>query len=111
MPGRSHSRNRCSSCEMYRPLCLCGETPRLELATRVVILMHTRERKLTTNSAKLARLALSNSQTVYRGIQGERFSLDAVTAKDSLPALLYPTEDAIPLTPEWANAHPQVTLI
>jgi tRNA-uridine aminocarboxypropyltransferase len=74
MPSRRPSRNvagaRCASCHMRSSLCLCALVPRLELATRVVVLQHQRETYATTNTARLARLALPNSETRIRGLPG-----------------------------------------
>jgi tRNA-uridine aminocarboxypropyltransferase len=55
---------------MRMTLCLCDLVPRLELATRVVVLMHQRETYATTNTARLACRALVNSETRIRGLPG-----------------------------------------
>ena len=56
------STHRCPGCEIRKPLCFCAMIPQLALQTRVIILMHTCEEVLTTNTARLAAKALTNSQ-------------------------------------------------
>jgi len=50
--------------------CLCGEIPRLETRTRVVIVRHIREAHRSSNTGRLAHLALVNSVLVDHGAQG-----------------------------------------
>ena len=54
MPTRRKSDNRCPECRLFQPLCICAQIPKLELKTRLVVLMHWREWRLTTNTASLA---------------------------------------------------------
>ncbi len=57
--------------------------------------MHYREISLTTNTARLATLALTNSEIRVRGQKGvEANGRDLAADPLFLPLLLYPTEDA-----------------
>ncbi|MBC7818219.1 MAG: DTW domain-containing protein, partial [Planctomycetaceae bacterium] len=56
------SAHRCPGCEIRKPLCFCAMIPQFALQTRVIILMHTCEEVLTTNTARLAAKALTNSE-------------------------------------------------
>ena len=89
---------------MREVLCVCALIhPRL-LATRVTVLMHWREVKRTTNTAKLATLALPNSEIRVRG--DRRFPLkvsDLVKNDHYRSVILFPTLDAVELTKEFAN--------
>ena len=49
--------------------------PQLVLQTRVIILMHTCEEVLTTNTARLVAKALANSEVRIHGRRDERMSL------------------------------------
>lgn len=104
--GRSKSQNRCERCWIFRPLCLCSEIPEFRLDTRLVVVMHCKERKLTTNTGRLAALALPNSEIRMRGGRGaadeRNFSVPGHTT-----ALLYPLEDAQELTPELVRTLPR----
>lgn len=93
---------------MYRPLCLCDQIPRFDLPTRIVVVMHWRERHLTTNTAKLATLALPNSEIRLRGGRHPALPAEGLTNA----ALLYPTEDAVELTETVVSGLPRpLTLI
>lgn len=99
--SRSHSENRCAPCGLYRPLCICALAPKLETRTRVLVLMHVRETPLTTNTARLAELALKNAELRVRGKRGEDLDCSDV-AKNSeySPGVLFPSVDAQILSPE-----------
>jgi DTW domain-containing protein YfiP len=108
MAGRNNAKNRCERCRMYRPLCICPHIPKIELQTRVLVLMHWRERKLSTNTATLACLALTNSEIRIRG----EADGPAQISLEGHRALLYPTEDSIELNAETALTLPRpLTLI
>src|SRR6476620_3963009 len=111
MPPRYQSTDRCARCRIYRPLCLCGEIVPLILATRVTLYMHRRERLRATNTGWLACLALPNSEIRLRGARAQEFcTAEAAPLKNAL--LLYPSENAVELTPEWLAHQPRpVTLV
>ncbi len=106
MPGRTKRRNPCPGCRMTRPLCLCAELAetKLEVAgiqTQVIILMHAAERKLTTNTAKLAQDILPQCEIRIRGDQRIPMNTEGLNPPERQALLLYPSEDAHELTPEW----------
>ncbi len=59
--------NRCPRCLLLLRLCLCAEIPRLETRTRIVILRHVAERWRSSNSGRLAAIALVGSELVDHG--------------------------------------------
>jgi DTW domain-containing protein YfiP len=86
--------------------------PRIVLQTRVVLLMHTGERVLTTNTARLAAKALPNSEIRIRGRKDERLSLADLEQAGRRPLLLYPSSHAAELNAELvAGLTGPVTLI
>jgi DTW domain-containing protein YfiP len=89
---------------MFRPLCICAEIPLLELETRVVVLMHHRELKLSTNTGTLACLALSNSAVHVRGIPNEPIRAEDVVPKRGEALLLYPSGEAEVLDESFARS-------
>jgi DTW domain-containing protein YfiP len=111
MPPRSHSTDRCAHCRIYRPLCLCGDIEPLLLDTRVTLYMHWRERLRSTNTGWLACLTLPNSEIRLRGVpEQERRPAQAAPLKNAL--LLFPSRDAVELTPDWLARQPRpVTLV
>ena len=96
--------HRCPRCEIRKPLCFCKWIPKITLQTRVMILMHTFEEPLTTNTAKLTNKALTNSEIQIHGKRDERLSPDSLQLPGMTSLVLYPSPNAIELTPEFAAA-------
>jgi DTW domain-containing protein YfiP len=104
MPGRGSSDNRCDRCRMYRPLCLCAHIPVFQLKTKIMIVMHWREERLTTNTAALACLALPNSEIHVRGREDDRLMTDNLIGAKESAAILFPAEqNTIELNEESAR--------
>jgi DTW domain-containing protein YfiP len=79
--------------------------PRLELKTRLCLVIHVSELKRTTNTGTLALRALPNSEMLVRGRQGEALNLTKqVQSPDYRSLLFYPSDDAIELTPEFVSS-------
>lgn len=97
---------------MHCQLCLCANLPRLELLTRVVLIMHHREVSKPTATGPLALLALEGSRLCVHGEQGAPLDLSAEHSADRRVLLLFPREDARLLTPELVAQDPRpVTLL
>jgi DTW domain-containing protein YfiP len=106
------SQHRCPRCEIRRPLCFCEHIPRVELKTRVVILMHHLEQVLTTNTAKLAHKSLINSEIRVHGRKDDRLSSSSLHEVGRTSLLLYPSPSATMLTLDYIATLPgPVTLI
>ena len=95
---------RCPGCEIRKPLCFCDRIQSIETRTRVVILMHTSEEVLTSNTAKLAAKALSNSEIRIHGRQHDRMSIAGLSQLGQTSLLLFPSPHAIVLTNEFAES-------
>ena len=61
---------RCERCLLQRRVCLCADVPTVVTATRVVIVRHHLERWRSSNSGRLAHLALPNSEIIDHGGAG-----------------------------------------
>ena len=97
---------------MHVQHCFCAEIPRIELTTRVVLVMHGRESTKISNSGRLAALALPNHAVLTHGLPGQ--PLDARELQDPArqPILLVGTASAPPLDPdELARDGRPVTLV
>lgn len=66
-PAVSSSLGRCDRCRYALRVCLCADIPTIDTATRIVIVRHSQERNRSSNSGRLAHLALSNSLVVEHG--------------------------------------------
>jgi DTW domain-containing protein YfiP len=84
-------------------LCICAHAPELALATHVTVLMHWREVAKTTNTGRLIRLVSTNSQVQIRGDRRIPFDARTLLSPERQPLLLFPTQDAILLTPEFTH--------
>lgn len=104
--------NRCAACNMRQVLCICGVIPKLNLQTRVVVLMHFREARLTTNSAKLAEIALNQSEIRIRGQLGQPMSNEGLLEPERQSLYLFPSPGALELNSELvAQFGKPVTLV
>lgn len=94
---------------MRKDVCLCALIPRIYTRTRLSVIMHRFEARKPTNSGRLAADCLVNSEIRLRGNEGEPdepFEWD-----DSVqPLLLYPAQDAVPLT-QFAECERPVLLV
>ncbi len=82
--------DRCERCGWQRRVCLCDAIPVVPTRTHVVIVRHHLERSRSSNSGRLAHLALPNSELVdYGAVRG---------ATTTLP----PLDGAVLLFPEGA---------
>lgn len=95
------TKNPCQGCGLNPGLCICAQIPTLSLSTRVVLIIHSRELKRTTNTGTLALKALSNSELRIRGEIGQQLDLTDLMDSNYESLLFYPTEDAAELTPEY----------
>jgi DTW domain-containing protein YfiP len=73
---------------MREVLCVCAQIPVVETRTRFVILRHALETLKSTNTARLAHLALPNSEIVPHGVQGQPIQPDTLAPEGTW--LLYP---------------------
>lgn len=97
---------------MRKVLCFCDLIPHMDLATRLVVIMHHRETKLTSNTGQLATLTLRNSELRVRGKPGQPFVSEGLQSEGRTILLLYPSDDAQVLTPELVASLPRpITLV
>lgn len=69
---------RCPRCLLAQRVCLCGAIPTIETRTRVIIVRHHLEQYRSSNSGRLAHLALPNSVIVEHGGQAGPAALPAL---------------------------------
>lgn len=108
MSRRANGEHRCEKCRMHQSVCVCAMLPRIETRTRLVLVIHRLEVRKTTNTGRLGTMCLPNSETVVRGHEHEN-EPRAAWPEGSQPLLLFPFEDAVPLT-HYANSERPVTL-
>ena len=97
------SEHRCPRCEIRRPLCFCELIPQIELQTRLIVLMHRTEEVLTSNTARLATNALTNSEIRVRGRKNEPVSSVGMVEDGRHSLLLYPSPRSVELNAEFVS--------
>jgi tRNA pseudouridine65 synthase len=91
---------------------MCALIPRLDVTTRIVLVMHRREILTTTASGPLALAALANSELLLHGVKDAPVDLNFLHDGSRRVLLLYPSEDARPLSSELLAEDPRpITLI
>ncbi len=98
------TKDPCLGCYLHKNLCICDLTPRMTLRTRVVLLVHHRELKRTTNTGRLAHRALINSEMLVRGRPGEPLNLSHLTTTDYRNLIYFPSAEAVELSPQFVAA-------
>jgi DTW domain-containing protein YfiP len=91
------TKNPCPTCFMHIERCICAAIPKLNLRTRVALLIHSKELKRTTNSGRLAIHALSNSKMYVMGAISGRPDLSDLLSPEYESYVLYPSDDAVEL--------------
>ena len=100
---------RCQRCRLHGSLCICSLIPRLETRTRLVLITHRYEDRKTTNTGRLGVECLVNSEVIVRG--HEVAPTGEIQLDESVqPLLLFPYEEARPLT-DYVHSTRPVTLI
>lgn len=90
---------RCPNCRVPTDLCVCKHIPTMDLATKLVLIMHQKETIRSTATAPLATQCLTNHEFYIHGYSDNRVDLTSVTTDQSRRALLlYPGETARPLS-------------
>jgi DTW domain-containing protein YfiP len=106
---RSRRLAHCEGCGLPAALCLCAELPRLEVATRVVLVMHRVEAFRGSNTGRLAVRMLAGAELRLRGGQAE--GLPAVPLPEGRRLILFPSPDARVLSAADAQRGPVVLLV
>jgi len=86
---------RCAGCGLPTSRCLCAALPRLDVRTRVVVVMHRIEALRSTNTGRLAAAMLARASLRIRGDRDRPDELPPAGRR----LVLFPAEGARPLAP------------
>ena len=111
MVMRSKSVPRCIRCRMHAPRCICEHIAPVNTDTRLVVVMHFRERAKATATAPLALQALRNSELKVHGLVDAPLASSCFDTANRRLLYLYPSDDATVLSPGFAADGPRVTLV
>lgn len=98
MKGIGKAKQRCAACGSSLTLCMCAELPRLELRTKVALVIHRHELLRSSNTGMLALRALVNSELRVRGESRAMLDLTDLLSPHYRSMLYYPSSDAVELT-------------
>ena len=97
MKHQSTKNERCETCGASATACLCDVVPRIELKTRICLVIHHRELSRRSNTGLLAVRALLNSEVRVRGEDREALDLQDLLTNQYRSFLFYPSSDAVEL--------------
>lgn len=91
------TKDPCPGCSLHKERCICAFIPGLNLATKVTLIVHSKELKRTTNSGTLALKGLINSEIQIRGQGTTPLDLTHTLSDKYRTFLFYPSNDAVEL--------------
>lgn len=106
---RSRRLVHCEGCGLPVAVCLCAELPRLQIATRVVLVMHHVEAFRGSNTGRLAVRMLAGAEVRLRG--GQTQGLPSAPLPEGRRLLLFPSPGARVLSVADAAPGPAVLLV
>lgn len=93
--GRRETRDkRCQRCRINFNWCFCEYLVPQPHNIPVTILMHHREKWLTSNTAHFAELCLENAKIIQRGAPGIEVNYQELVGLKKEPLFLFPDEDS-----------------
>jgi DTW domain-containing protein len=98
MPGYTEC---CAACRMGGANCVCGQAPSLSISTRLIVVIHSKEWRRSTNTGHLARLAIKDGEVRLHGLPHQTVSDVGVDSKSSSTLVLFPGRGAQPLTADY----------
>ena len=101
MPSRQSFLQCCVGCRLRPAECVCAQAPRFDVATRVIVIVHSKEWRRSTNTGHLARLATKDAEIRMHGAPNRPMSSDGVDARSASTLVLFPGRGAVTLTTEY----------
>lgn len=86
----------CLRCRRPESVCYCEAIPQIPSRTRVVFLQHPRERRVAIGTARMAHLALPNSE-LHQGVSFDGHPAVEALAEKPGTVVLFPSPEARPL--------------
>lgn len=96
----------CVTCRLRHEWCICADAPRRRITTRLIVIIHSKEWRRTTNTGHLARLAVQDVELRVHGSPKQRMSDDGIETSAST-LILYPGRGATPLSADLIAGLPR----
>lgn len=87
--------------------CVCALAPRLQISTRLFVIIHSKEWRRTTNTGHFARIAIDGGIVRRHGLPHRTVSSEGVDAVSASTLVLYPGRGAEPLTNAFVASLPR----
>lgn len=97
----------CTSCRLRQELCICIDAPRLDVSTRLIVIIHRKEWRRSSNTGYLARLATRDGEVRLHGLPHTTVSSEGIDLASASTLVLYPGRGAHPLTAEHIASLPR----
>jgi len=109
-PSANTHRSMCYKCHKPEPSCLCSIITSIENKTNILILQHPNERFHPLGTARIAKLALRNSQleVAWNGFCNKNNMAEFIKPR---AAILYPSDDARDLETLAASELPEQLVV
>ena len=99
--------NRCQICRVNNQLCVCEYIKPFSIETKISLVVHVRELKLTSNTAQFAKKMLPDQVDIaIRGRINETFDTAPTLSREGRALFLYPHEDAVELNDDFKEKFP-----
>ncbi len=96
----------CAVCRLWRDECVCAHAPHLSISTRLIVVMHSKEWRKTTNTGHFARLAIKDAEVRLHGAPTRKVSSAGIESSSST-LVLFPGRGANSLTPAYIASLPR----
>lgn len=106
MKGQRKTQNPCQRCALHLDRCICAFIPKLDLKTKLSLVIHSKELKRTTNTGTLAVESILSAKTFIRGKPNEPLDANSLLVPGYRSVLFYPSTDAIELNQDFLNQSP-----
>lgn len=104
---RASNVNRCPKCRVNIHFCICQALTTTEIKSKVSLIVHVSELKLTSNTAQFVeKLLPHNAEIFIRGRMNETFSADPILAREGRALFLFPSEDSLELNDDFVKNNP-----
>ena len=107
MAGIGKAKERCPVCDASLTLCMCAALPRLDLRTKITLVIHHRELARSSNTGLLALRALVNSELRVRGESRDTLDLSDILSHRYRTLLFFPCTDAVELNRDLVGQDPR----
>jgi DTW domain-containing protein len=97
----------CAACRLWRSECVCAHAPHLSIATRLIVVMHSKEWRKTTNTGHFARLAIKDAEVRLHGAPTRQISCAGVESASASTLVLFPGRGANPLSLDYIATLPR----